>query len=103
YKARWIPANLDRELGLARFARTRIVERKVHLAARFTADVAALKIPHDPDDREWDGVDRHRNAEWIARAEIPLRHRLVDDRGGGLGLEIARLDVAAAIQARADR
>src|SRR5438552_345515 len=32
YEARRIPANVHRELGLPRFARVRIVERKVHLA-----------------------------------------------------------------------
>src|SRR5205807_2302638 len=103
YKARRIAANVHREFRLPRFARVRIVERKVHLATRLTADVAALKISHDPDDRVWDGVYPHRNAEWIARAEVPLRHRLVDHRGGRPRLEIARLDVAAANQARAGR
>src|SRR6185437_16690525 len=101
HEARRIPANVHEEFGLPRRARGRIVEHHVHLATRFIADVAALKIPHDSDDGVRNAVDRHRTAEWIASAEIPLRHRLVDHRGGRPGLEIARLDVATANQARA--
>src|SRR6185437_2885199 len=102
HETRRIPAHVHEEFGLSRLARGRIVEHDVHLAARFISDLAALKIPHDADDGVRDTVDRHRAAEWIAGTEIPLRHRLVDHRGGRHGLEIARLDVAAANQARAD-
>src|SRR5207253_8686194 len=101
-ETRRIPANVHREFGLPRLAHGRIVEREVHLATRLIADVAALKVPHDPDDRVGDAVDRHCNAERIASTEITLRHRLVDHRGGRHGCEIARLDVAAANHPRAD-
>src|SRR5205823_13314111 len=103
HEARRIPANVHREFGLPRFACVRIVEHDVHLATRFTADISALKVPYDADDGVRDAVERRRSAEWIASPEIPLRHRLVDHRGERSGLEIARLDVAAAHQARADR
>src|SRR5205823_5697307 len=69
-ETRRIPANVHREFGLPRLAHGRIVEREVHLATRFIADVAALEIPHDPDDGVRDAIDRHRTAEWVASTEV---------------------------------
>jgi hypothetical protein len=91
-----------RRAWIARVAGVRIVEDDVHLARRRTANASTLKVPNHADDSVRHNLERHSATDRITSTELPLRHRLVENRDGPSGLEILSVDVAAAKQVCAD-